>query len=227
MELTGTQARLRNKRLYLALKRIMDIVGGIAGLVLFGPLILLFAIVIKLTSAGPAFFAQSAIGKNGRHFKMFKLRTMYHGSDNSEHQRRTADFVRGDESEWETDARTGRSIYKIVNDPRVTRVGQFLRHHALDEAPQFLNVIKGDMSLVGPRPPLPYEYSLYDDWTKQRVAVRPGITGPNQVYKRSSATFKEAVETDLEYIHNISLWLDLKLILLTIPFVSLLGRGAY
>jgi len=227
MELTRTYSLLHNKRFYLAIKRGIDIVGALVGLLLFGPLMLIIAIAIKLDSPGPVFFVQKAIGKDGEPFDMIKFRSMYHGADNTEHRRFTEAFVRGEEMGRTIDPRTGQPIYKIVNDPRITRVGRFLRRTGLDEAPQFFNVLKGDMSLVGPRPPLPYEYSLYDDWAKQRLAVRPGITGLYQIRKRSRANFREMVETDLEYIENMSLWLDLKLLLLTIPVITIMGKGAY
>ncbi|RMD61104.1 sugar transferase [Candidatus Parcubacteria bacterium] len=218
---------LRNKRFYLAIKRGIDVVGALVGLILFGPLMLIIAIAIKLDSPGPVFFVQKAIGKGGRPFNMIKFRSMYHGADNTEHKRFTEAFVRGEDTGRAIDPRTGQPVYKIVNDPRITRVGRFLRRTGLDEAPQFFNVLKGDMSLVGPRPPLPYEYSLYDDWAKQRLLVRPGITGLHQIRKRSRANFREMVETDLEYIENMSLWLDIKLLLLTIPVITIMGKGAY
>jgi lipopolysaccharide/colanic/teichoic acid biosynthesis glycosyltransferase len=188
---------------------------------------LIIALAIKLDSPGPVFFVQKTIGKGGRPFNMIKFRSMYHGADNTEHRRFTEAFVRGEETGRAIAPRTGQPVYKIVNDPRITRVGRFLRRTGLDEAPQFFNVLKGDMSLVGPRPPLPYEYSLYDDWAKQRLLVRPGITGLHQIRKRSRANFREMVETDLEYIENMSLWLDLKLLLLTVPVITIMGKGAY
>ena len=227
MELARTQALIRNKRFYLVLKRGMDIVGSLVGLILFGPLMLIIAMAIKLDSPGPVFFIQKAIGKDGKPFGMIKFRSMHEGADKSEHRRFTEAFVQGEETGRDIDPRTGQAVYKIVNDPRITRVGRFLRRTGLDEAPQFFNVLKGHMSLVGPRPPLPYEYSLYDDWAKQRLVVRPGITGLHQIRERSQANFREMVETDLEYVENMSLWLDLKLLLLTIPVITIMGKGAY
>ena len=227
MEFAPTQSLIRNKRFYLATKRGMDIVGALVGLILFGPPMLIIAIAIKLDSPGPVFFVQKAIGKDGEPFSMIKFRSMRHGADNTQHRRVTEAFVKDEKTDWNVDSSTGQPVYKIINDPRITRVGRFLRRTGLDEAPQFFNVLRGDMSLVGPRPPLPYEYSLYDDRTRQRLAVRPGITGLHQIRKRSQASFREMVETDLEYIENMSLWLDLKLLLLTIPVITVMGKGAY
>lgn len=227
MERTGTQFLIRNKRFYLAIKRGMDIAGALVGLTLFGPLMLIIAIAIKLDSSGPVFFVQEAIGKDREPFNMLKFRSMYQGADNNQHRRFVEAFVRGKETGQNIDPRTGAPVYKIINDPRITRMGRFLRRTGLDEAPQFFNVLKGDMSLVGPRPPLPYEHSLYDDWAKQRLAVRPGITGLYQIRKRSQTNFREMVEIDLEYVEKMSLWLDIKLLLLTIPVITIMGKGAY
>ncbi len=227
MEMSTVQSAIQKKRFYLIVKRGIDIIGALVGLTLFGPLMVIVAIAIKIDSPGPVFFVQKAIGRDGKPFNMIKFRSMVHGADNTEHRRFTEAFVRGEETGRAIDPRTGQPVYKIVNDPRITRVGRFLRRTGLDEGPQFFNVLKGDMSLVGPRPPLPYEYSLYDDWAKQRLLVRPGITGLHQIRKRSRANFREMVETDLEYIENMSLWLDLKLLLMTIPVITIMGKGAY
>ncbi len=227
MQIARSDTFIQDKRLYLVIKRGMDIVGALVGLILFGPLMLIIAIAIKLDSRGPVLFVQKAIGKDGKPFNMIKFRSMYHGADETEHRRFVEAFVQGEKTGRDIDPRTGEPAYKIVDDPRITRAGHFLRRTGLDEAPQFFNVLKGDMSLVGPRPPLPYEYSLYDDWAKQRLVVRPGITGLHQIRKRSRTNFREMVETDLEYIEKMSLWLDIKLLLLTIPVITILGKGAY
>jgi len=227
MELARIQSLIHSKRFYFAVKRGVDIVGAVVGVIIFGPLMLLIAIAIKLDSPGPILFVQKAIGKGGKPFNMLKFRSMYQGANNSQHRRFMEGFVRGEGAGQDIDPCTGEPVYKIVNDPRITRAGRFLRRTGLDEAPQFFNVLRGDMSLVGPRPPLPYEYSLYDDWAKQRLAVRPGITGLYQIRKRSRTNFREMVETDLEYIEKIALWLDIKLLLLTIPVITILGKGGY
>ena len=211
---------------YLPVKRALDIAGSLLALCLLGPAMIAIAIVIRLDSPGSALFVQAAIGRGGRAFRLFKFRSMYSGTDNAEHQRFTAAFVDGMPEGQAIDPRTRIVVYKIVNDARITRVGRLLRRSGLDELPQLMNVLLGHMSLVGPRPPLPYEYSLYNDRARRRLVVRPGITGLYQVYKRSRVTFGEMVETDLEYVQKMSLMLDLKLLFLTLP-VLLKGQGAY
>jgi lipopolysaccharide/colanic/teichoic acid biosynthesis glycosyltransferase len=214
------------RRKYLVAKRAVDVIGAFAALIVLAPVMVIIAIAIKLDSRGPVFFVQQAIGRHSRAFPMLKFRTMHQGADNAQHRRFTEAYVLGTRDGESLDPRTGERVYKIVGDRRVTRVGRLLRRTGLDETPQFLNVLRGDMSLVGPRPPLPYEHSLYDEWAKRRLAVRPGITGLYQVRRRGRASFREMVETDLEYIERMSLRLDLKLLLLTIP-VLVRGQGAY
>jgi lipopolysaccharide/colanic/teichoic acid biosynthesis glycosyltransferase len=183
---------------------------------------LIIAMAVKLNSKGPVLFKQERMGKNGRVFTFLKFRSMYIDNDQRHHQ----DYIKKYISEGEN-AADSPGVYKLSNDPRVTPVGGFLRKTSLDELPQFFNVLMGDMSLVGPRPPIPYECELYDIWHRCRLlSVKPGITGLWQVTGRSSTTFDDMVRLDLKYINNWSLWLDVKLIVLT-PWVILTGKGGY
>jgi lipopolysaccharide/colanic/teichoic acid biosynthesis glycosyltransferase len=179
------------------------------------------ALAIKLTSAGPVLFRARVVGLNGRIFEYYKFRTMYSGSDNNEHARWIEAFVRSDRP-YTRDSE-GLPVYKVVDDPRVTRVGGWLRRFSLDEIPQLLNVLRGDMNIIGPRPPVLYEYDLYGPNEQRRLGVRPGITGLCQVQMRSRASFSEMLRLDLEYIRSRSLWLDLKILLKT-PWVMLAGK---
>jgi len=191
----------------------MDIVIAITVLTLAAPLMLLIAIAIKLDSPGPVFFRQVRVGKGGKPFVLYKFRSMVDGAERQQAALRKA-YGRGP------------LLFKLRDDPRVTRVGRILRRTSLDELPQFFNVLKGEMSVVGPRPPVPEEVAAYEDWHLQRLMVTPGLTGLWQVNGRSDLSFDEMVRLDLYYAEHWSLWLDLKLILRTIPVV-LTGRGAY
>ena len=201
-------------------KRPLDVAAAAALLLLSSPFWLLVALAIRLDSPGPVFHVQPAIGKGGRVFRFYKFRTMRAGSDDGRHRRYLQAFVRGEPVDKES------GVYKMARDPRITRAGRLLRRASLDELPQLINVLKGDMSIVGPRPPLPYEYELYDDRARQRLAVRPGITGLYQITERSRAPFERMVEIDLDYVRRRSLWLDLSIMLWT-PAAMLLARGAY
>ena len=194
-------------------KRATDIAGALAGVVLLLPFWLLVIILIKADSQGPIFYRQERLGKDGRPFRIFKFRSMVVGAD--EMLPELADFNEMDGP-----------IFKIKKDPRVTRVGRFLRKFSLDEFPQLINVIKGDMALVGPRPPIPAEVEEYERWQMKRLTVPQGVTGLWQVSGRNLLTFEEMVRLDIYYIENWSLWLDLKVLLKTIPVV-LFMRGAY
>lgn len=196
-------------------KRCIDIALSLVALVLLAPLHLLLALVVKLTSPGPALFCQKAVGRGGRLFDFYKFRSMYAGSQNEVHRQVVRQVVQ--RGEPVTHDSEGRPIFKIVSDPRVTPVGRILRKYSVDELPQLYNVLRGDMSLVGPRPPLPYEAELYDAFQRQRLLVPPGMTGLAQVKARHRASFEEMVQYDLEYIRRQSLLLDLKLMLWTIP----------
>jgi len=206
-------------------KRCLDLAGGLLALVLLSPLLVLISMAVKLTSRGPILCKQERIGKGGRTFTLLKFRTMFHNNDPTVHQEYVKRMIAG--QDVVQDHTSAAKIYKIVNDPRVTPVGRFLRRSSLDEAPQFLNVLLGDMSLVGPRPPLPYELSCYRDWHRRRVLeVNPGITGLWQILGRSRTTFDEMVRLDLQYARHWSLWLDLKILLKT-PGAVFSGSGAY
>jgi exopolysaccharide biosynthesis polyprenyl glycosylphosphotransferase len=195
------------------LKRAIDIIGSIAGLTLGAPVLGLIALAIRLDSPGPIFFRQTRVGANGDIFRIYKFRSMYEGADKMMDELQEMNEADG-------------PIFKIKDDPRVTRVGKILRRTSLDELPQLLNVVRGEMSLVGPRPPLPAEVSRYMEWHKKRLEVRPGMTGLWQVSGRSLLNFDDMVLLDIYYIENWSLWLDIKILLRTIPEV-LFGNGAY
>jgi len=190
-------------------------------ILLFLPLFLVIAVLVKLSSPGPVFFRQKRLGQYGQHFNFFKFRTMYVNNDPRIHQEYVARLIAGSR-----DAGQGSATFKLKNDPRVTPLGRFLRKSSLDELPQFFNVLRNDMSLVGPRPPLPYEYERYQVWHRRRVLeMKPGITGLWQVEGRSRTTFEEMVRIDLRYAGSRSFWVDLKILLLT-PAAVLSGRGA-
>lgn len=191
-------------------------------LVALSPLWLAIALAIKLASAGPVLFRAQVVGLNGRVFDYYKFRTMYLDSESTEHARWIEAFVRSDRPY--TRDQNGLPLYKLTKDPRVTRVGRWLRRFSLDEVPQLLNVLRGDMNIVGPRPPVLYEYDLYGPDEQRRLAVRPGITGLYQVQMRGRASFSEMLRLDLEYIRRRSLWLDLKILLKT-PRVVLTGKA--
>jgi lipopolysaccharide/colanic/teichoic acid biosynthesis glycosyltransferase len=204
-------------------KRALDIVGSVLFLIAFSPVYLVVSAFVKITSKGPVFFAQQRVGADGRPFMMFKFRTMHVDVDDSIHQQYMAQFIQSSRS---TD--TGTNVpFKIVNDRRVTRIGRFLRRSSLDELPQFWNVLKGDMSLVGPRPPIPYEVARYKRWHRRRVLeAKPGITGLWQVAGRSRTTFDEMVRMDLRYAKNHSVLTDLAILLAT-PRAVISGKGAH
>jgi lipopolysaccharide/colanic/teichoic acid biosynthesis glycosyltransferase len=205
------------------LKRTTDIVTSLGVLVIGFPFLLAIALLIKLTSKGPVFFKQERVGEDGETFALFKFRTMRTDCDDSLHREFTRNFIQGRLPEPSLDA--GKSeVYKLTDDPRITAVGGFLRKTSLDELPQFINILKGEMTIVGPRPPLPYEYECYDEWHKLRLKVRPGLTGLWQVSGRSTVPFHEMVMMDIYYIENWSMLLDLKIMLKTVP-VMLAGTG--
>lgn len=198
-------------------KRAFDLLFGSIGIILLSPLYLAIAIAIRATSPGPVLYAQDRIGRDGVPFKFFKFRSMLVGSDNDpERVRQMTEMIRG--------KKNAEGSTKIVNESRVTPIGRFLRKTSLDELPQLFNVLKGEMSLVGPRPCLPYEWEQYEDWHRRRLAVVPGCTGLWQVSGRSAVGFDDMVVLDLYYIQNASLFLDLQLIFKTIP-VMVYGRG--
>lgn len=209
------------------LKRCMDIAGSLLALVMFSPLLLVIALAVKLTSAGPIWYRQTRVGTGGRPFTFLKFRSMFHNSDPSLHRAYVERMIAGDDVAHVHGGTTAGRVYKLVNDPRITPIGRVLRRSSLDELPQFVNVLKGEMSLVGPRPPLPYEVERYSSWHRRRVLeVPPGLTGLWQVRGRSRTNFDEMVRLDLQYASQWSLWLDLK-ILLTTPVAVIFGAGAH
>jgi lipopolysaccharide/colanic/teichoic acid biosynthesis glycosyltransferase len=210
----------------LVMKRAIDIVGSLLVTLICLPLFLIIALAIKLTSKGPVLFRQSRVGQYGRPFVLFKFRTMHANNDPSVHREYVTKLI-ANQAESNGAKGGGTGVYKLTNDPRITRVGRFLRRSSLDELPQILNVLKGDMSLVGPRPPIPYELMVYETWHRRRVLeAKPGVTGLWQVTGRSQVRFDEMVRLDLRYATTWSLWLDLKILLRT-PLAVVRSAGAY
>ena len=214
-------------KISLFLKRAIDIVGSIFGIIIFSPVFILTSILIKLTSPGPILFRQVRMGRCGAKFSFLKFRTMYINNSDSSHQKYIEEFILNQKSGSSDKSNGGNgTVYKMSNDDRITPLGRLLRKTSLDELPQFFNVLKGEMSLVGPRPPIPYELEHYDIWHRRRVLeTKPGITGFWQTHGRSSTTFDEMVRMDIKYINEWSLFLDIKLLLLT-PWVVVTGKGA-
>lgn len=201
-------------------KRLVDVLGAAVGMVLLSPLFLLIAIAVRLDSRGPVFFRQERAGLFGRPFMMLKFRTMRAGTTEHRHREYVEGLLNGDEPPAD-----GVGIYKLIADDRVTRVGQLLRRSSLDELPQLLNVLRGEMSLVGPRPAISYEVQLYDDWQRQRLDARPGLTGLWQVSGRNRLTYQRMCELDIQYIKEWSFLGDLRILLKTVPVV-LTNSGA-
>jgi lipopolysaccharide/colanic/teichoic acid biosynthesis glycosyltransferase len=193
----------------LIAKRALDLVGGFFASIVAVPLALAIVVAIRRDTPGPAIFRQTRVGLHGRLFEVYKFRTMIDGAESQLEDLLEHNEIRG-------------HAFKVTNDPRVTKVGRWLRRTSLDELPQLLNVLRGEMSLVGPRPPLPSEVAGYDIWHRRRLSMKPGMTGLWQIRARREADFDRWVETDLEYIDTWSFWLDLKIMLRTIPAV--LGR---
>ncbi|MFZ2399909.1 MAG: sugar transferase [Smithella sp.] len=212
-----------SKRTALLIKNIVfDRAGSVMALLLFSPLFLIIAAAIKATSPGPVFFRQERVGLHGKTFLFYKFRSMTTNNDPLQHKEYITKYINQQKS-----AAVEPGIFKLTNDSRVTTVGQFIRKTSLDELPQLINVLKGDMSLVGPRPPIPYECDLYHIWHRRRLhSAKPGITGLWQVMGRSRTTFDEMVRLDLKYLREWSLLLDLKIILMT-PKAVIGGSGAF
>jgi lipopolysaccharide/colanic/teichoic acid biosynthesis glycosyltransferase len=206
---------------FLFAKRALDLCVALVCLLLLSPIFIAVAIAIKLTSPGPVFFRGTVVGKDGVPFTYYKFRSMVAGGDTSKHKEFIQKYVT--ENKGQVDE-SGKEVFKLTNDPRVTAIGKIIRRVSIDEFPQMFNVIKGDMSIVGPRPPVPYEFELYDDRKKQRLVVRPGITGLNQVRRRSQSTFDQMFADDMDYIRNQSILLDLFIMIKT-PWVMLFGSG--
>jgi len=196
----------------LMAKRFIDFIGAIVGLIICAPLFLLVPILIKLTSRGPVIYRQIRCGLYGRKFVLYKFRSMIDGAEDVLWEIRHLNEMNG-------------PVFKMRNDPRITPLGRFLRKTSIDEIPQFINVLKGELSLVGPRAPLPDEVREYNRWQRRRLSVKPGLTCLWQISGRNEIDFDEWMKLDLQYIDNWSLWLDLKIILMTFPTV-LFCRGA-
>ncbi|HYP22652.1 MAG TPA: sugar transferase, partial [Actinomycetota bacterium] len=193
-------------------KRAMDLLIATVAMTVAAPVMLVTAIAIRVTSKGPILFRQQRIGMDGRPFDILKFRTMVTGADSSIHQTFVEGLIRGDVAQDEDV-----EMYKLTDDPRVTKVGWFLRRTSIDELPQLFNVLRGEMSVVGPRPPLSFEVEMYQEWHRRRLEVRPGMTGLWQVSGRSKMTFDEMVRLDIHYIETWSPLRDVSIVLRTIP----------
>jgi exopolysaccharide biosynthesis polyprenyl glycosylphosphotransferase len=211
----------------LATKRLVDVIGATLGLVVLSPLLAVIAIAVALDSRGPVFFRQQRVGVGGRRFRVWKFRTMQHGASDRTHRDLVTKMLAGDEQGTKQTGPDGREVFKLLNDPRITRLGALLRRTSLDELPQLINVLAGEMSLVGPRPPLPYEFEAYDHWQFDRLQVRPGITGLWQVSGRNLLSYRQMCELDVEYVRRWSVGLDLRILFRTVPVVLFnSGRAA-
>ncbi|KRL87464.1 sugar transferase [Ligilactobacillus apodemi] len=197
---------LSKKKYYHFIKRVFDFCASLLGIIILSPLFLVIALLIKLEDRGPVFYKQKRVGKDQREFNMFKFRSMHVDAD-----KRLAELKKQNEVEG--------PMFKMKNDPRVTRIGHFIRKTSIDELPQLFNVLRGEMSLVGPRPPLPSEVKEYTDYDMQRLLVVPGCSGLWQATVRNSVGFHEMVQLDLEYIQKSSIWFDIKILFMTIKIL--------
>jgi len=212
-----TEVRTVRKR--AVLRRALDLTLAGAALLVLSPVVALCAVAIRLTSRGPAVFTQDRVGLNGRIFRMYKFRTMRNGCDVAAHR----DYVTRMLTEAQLSSNGNGQVFKLHDDARVTRVGRFLRRTSLDELPQLVNVVKGEMAIVGPRPALPYEVELFDQRHRLRFEVQPGLTGLWQVSGRARLTMREALDLDVDYVERQCLGLDLRIIARTLP--ALFSRG--
>ena len=204
IDIDMNKVEINNSIFYLFIKRLIDIVGALLGLILLSPLFCIVAILIKLEDPkGKVFFAQERNGINSKTFKMYKFRSMVNNAEELLQKLQHQNEQSG-------------PVFKIKDDPRITKVGKFIRKTSIDELPQLINVLKGDMSLVGPRPPIPHEVEQYTPYQMQRLLVKPGLTCIWQVSGRNNIGFDDWVDMDIEYIQNRSLWLDIKLIFKTV-----------
>src|SRR5580700_8254660 len=214
------------KRLPIVVKRGIDVLVSLLLLLILSPILAAIALAIKLTSKGPVIFEQERLGQFGMKFNCLKFRTMCTNNDPKIHREYVQNFITGQTKVTDSNG-SEPAVYKLTNDPRVTAVGRFLRKTSLDEFPQFWNVLRGEMSLVGPRPPVAYEFEMYDYWHRRRVfELKPGVTGLWQVNGRSRTSFDDMVRLDLRYSQTWSLWLDLKILLAT-PLAVVAGNGAH
>ncbi len=215
-----------NDKIFLFTKRVIDILCSISGILLFSPVMIAIAIGIKLTSKGPILFKQRRMGYLGKEFNFLKFRSMKVNSDDKIHREYVEKLIQG-ATEGINQGGEDKPVYKITNDTRITKIGRIIRDISLDELPQFFNVLKGDMSMVGPRPPIYYEVENYRRWHLERILeAKPGITGPWQLYGRSKTTFDEMVRLDLQYVYHRNPLLDIKIILKTF-FIFFNQEGAY
>ncbi len=214
------------RKLFRVMKRMMDILGSLLALAVFSPVFLIIACAVRATSKGPVFFRQRRIGQHGSSFVFLKFRSMYVNNDAAVHKQYVQQLIAGKADKQPSNGK-GQGVYKLTKDSRITRVGAFLRKTSLDELPQFLNVLTGEMSLVGPRPPVPYEVEAYDIWHRRRLLeAKPGITGLWQVNGRSRVKFDDMVRLDLKYARTWSPWMDIKILWRT-PGAVVLGEGAH
>jgi lipopolysaccharide/colanic/teichoic acid biosynthesis glycosyltransferase len=221
VQLVQAQVAVTFDSSYLRVKRLLDVAFTLVLLVPFGLIMALVALSVMLTSEGPILYRQRRVGENGAEFEMLKFRSMYVNNDDETHRKAIERYMQGQTLNGDG---SGSNAFKLGHDPRITPVGRFIRKTSLDELPQLFNVLRGEMTLVGPRPPLPYEIRLYSarDWL--RLAAKPGLTGPWQVYGRSRVPFREMVEMDIAYLERQSLLEDIKLMALTVP-VMVAARG--
>lgn len=219
------EKRQQSNRLGRATKRLIDVLGSLSLLAILSPVFFIIAAAVKLTSRGPILFQQKRVGEHGTPFTFLKFRSMYMNNDASEHKEYVRQLITG-QAEKKSASGNGAGVFKLTNDPRITPVGRILRRSSLDELPQLINVLRGEMSLVGPRPPVPYEVEAYATWHRRRLLeAKPGITGLWQVHGRSRVEFDDMVRLDLRYAQNCSPWLDLKILLQT-PKAVMSGDGA-
>lgn len=216
-----TQEKIRLDPGYLRAKRLMDLTITLLLSPFLAVVMGITALLIRLDSKGPVLFRQKRVGENGVEFECLKFRSMYVDSDDAAHRAAVQQFMSGQLIDNGTGAV---NRYKLNGDRRITRVGKFIRKTSIDELPQFFNVLRGEMSLVGPRPPVPYEVEFYSERARLRLSSKPGLTGTWQVYGRSRVTYEEMLEMDIGYLQQQSLWQDLKLIVLTVP-VMVFARG--
>lgn len=205
-------------------KRALDFTLSGLAIILLSPVLAVIALLVRRSSPGPVLFVQERIGKDGVPFRFYKFRTMVHNSDDAIHRQFAAMFINGGDEPEEAPASS--KVFKLTNDPRVTRIGRWLRKTSMDELPQLFNILKGEMSIVGPRPPIAYELDHYSPWHHERLRVTPGLTGLWQVSGRSNVPFEEMVRLDIHYINTWNLKEDLRIILKTVPVV-LRGSGGY
>jgi lipopolysaccharide/colanic/teichoic acid biosynthesis glycosyltransferase len=226
----------RTRAFYYFTKRVIDIVVSIVALILLSPMMLVTAALIRLDSPGPVLFTQMRVGtvrikRKGqlywkrKEFKFYKFRTMINKADTTPHQDLIKALINHDQHKIQELVNSNSKLIKLTNDKRITRLGHFLRRSSVDELPQFWNVLRGEMSLIGPRPAIPYEVDMYKRWYFHRFEAKPGLTGLWQVKARNSCDFDEMVKLDIEYVEHQSFWLDIKIMVMT-PLVIILHRGA-